>query len=276
MRHIIYIIPALLLLLSSCSCSSDGNQRKFIKNPVDILMRDLSSYNNYSIILHDMDMNGSKYQHQYKVVQMKTKESAPEEKLTKWYEVDRTFFNKHQQNMGMEIASKSPTGKISKVASPPGYSNYVGNEQYGRWKTDNSGNSFWEFYGKYAMMQSMFNMMSYPIYRSHYNDYHSNYYGRRAYYGPRSSSGSYRYGTSGSYTTSTRPKSKWGSKTRSTSGFGKSSSSSSSSSRSSSSSFGSKTKSSSGFGSSSSRSSHSSSRYSSSSYRSRSSGGFGK
>lgn len=230
-------------------------------------MRDMSAFNSYSIILHDMDADGSyDYKHQYKIIKIKTKDADPVQEITQWFEVDENFFLKHQNNMGMEIASKSPDGKVSKVASPPGYSNYVGNSQYGRWRTDNQGNSFWEFYGKYAMMRDMFSLATYPVYRSYYNDYHSNYYGRRAYYGPRSSSGTYRYGTSGNYTTSTRPQSKWGTRSRSTSGFGSSKSTSSTSSR----------KSSAFSSSSSSKSSHSSSRYSSSSFRSRSSGGFGK
>jgi len=269
MKQIVLFAPLLFILFTSCG----GGSKKFKKNPVDILMRDMSTYASYSIILHDMDADGSystDYKHQYKIIKAKTKDAAPEQTVTQWYNVDENFFLKHQNNMGMEIASKSLDGKVSKVASPPGYSNYVGNSQYGRWRSDSHGNSFWEFYGKYAMMRDMFSLATYPIYRSSYNDYHTNYYGRRAYYGPRSSSGTYRYGTGGSYTSSTRPKSKWGTRTKSTGGFGKSTKSSKSS-------FGGSSRKSSAFGSSSSsRSSHSSSRYSSSSVRSRSSGGFGK
>jgi hypothetical protein len=40
-------------------------------------------------------------------------------------------------------------------------SEYVGNSNYGSWKTDSSGNSFWAWYGQYAFFSAMFNGPSY-------------------------------------------------------------------------------------------------------------------
>ena len=107
-------------------------------------------------------------------------------------------------------------GKLHKNASPPGYNNYVGNEKYGQWE-NRGGNSFWAFYGQYAFMSSMFNMMTYPVRRSYYNDYRGGYYGTgRSYYGPRTTGGSTYYGTNSAYNKSSKPNSSW---SRNTSSF---------------------------------------------------------
>lgn len=188
--------------------SSSQQQAAVQKSPVDILIRDLSAEQNFSIILYDMDYDEAKkqYKHQYNVL-VESVDSAIVKK-TDWLVVSAAFFNQNADNMGMELASKKD-GKVSKVAAPAGYSNYVGNEKYGQWK-ERDGNRFWEFYGKYAFMSSMFRMGMYPVYYSSWNNYHSNYYGRRSYYG-QTSNGQRMYGTNSSYTKS-NTSSKWNSK----------------------------------------------------------------
>lgn len=109
--------------------------------------------------------------------------------------------------MGMEIVAKNEEGEVSRTASPPGYSNYVGNPQYGHW-VNRGGNSFWEFYGKYALMSSLFNMAAFPVRRSYYDTYRDDYFGRRPYYGP-SGSGGRMYGTGSSYTRNVKPNTRW-------------------------------------------------------------------
>jgi hypothetical protein len=193
-----------VLFLVSC-----GGGKEFTKSPVDILIRDMSSEPIFSIILYDMDVEGNfskTYKHQYQIIT--EKDSIPQERLTDWYTVSKDFFTYHENNMGMEIASKGRDGKVSKGASPAGYSNYVGNPQYGQWK-QRDGGSFWEFYGKYAMLSSMFHMFSYPARYSYWNDYRSNYYGRgRSYYGP-TTGGRSMYGTYSNYNQKTRPNSRY-------------------------------------------------------------------
>ena len=104
-------------------------------------------------------------------------------KITDWKIVSPVFFNANIDNMGMELASKV-NGKLSKSVVPPGYSNYIGNEKYGQWQKDNSGNNFWSFYGRYAFMSSMFYMAMMPVRYSMWNNYHTNYRGtNRPYYG---------------------------------------------------------------------------------------------
>ena len=242
MRFIL-IAAVFVITLSGC-----GGGNKFHKNPVDVAIRDIPSDRVFSIILNDMDVQGTffeDYYHQYKIIEEKIP-GKPEERLTGWVEVDKNFFNRHVDDMGMEIASRDSTGRLSKTAAPPGYNNYVGNQRYGHW-VNNGGSSFWAFYGQYAFMSSMFNMMAYPVRRDYYNTYRRDYYGSRPYYGPRTASGTRTYGTGSSYTSRTRPNSRWSRNTssfkqsvagrtqRSTSRYGtgykKSSSSSSSSSR---------------------------------------------
>lgn len=222
----------MFLTIVTVSCSSG---KDFKKSPVDVLIRDMDKKGSFSIILYDMDVTGTfvrTYQHQYKIVTLD--KDTPEEKITDWMEVSEEYFRMNENNMGMEIAAKSADGKISKMASPPGYSSYVGNSQYGQWRDNGSGGSFWEFYGKYAMMSTMFNMMAAPIHRGYYDDYRSNYYGRQAYYGPKSSDGSTAYGTQSAFARKTAANSRWTSRSSARSfmsGNGRSSSTSSWSSR---------------------------------------------
>jgi len=195
-----------LFILASIFLFSCGEE-SFKKNPVDIIIRDMpKEVESFSVILFDMEVEGTfvrTYKHQYKIITEKA--SKISEETTGWFEVPKEFFKQHENNMGMEIVSKSKDGKISKVAAPPGYSNYVGNPQYGSW----SSNGVWTFFTQYAMMSMMFNMMTYPVQRSYWNDYRSNYYGRSSYYGPTNSDGRTTYGSQSSYARKINANSKW-------------------------------------------------------------------
>ena len=193
-----------LFLLIGC-----GNNNTFNKSPLDILIRDLTTYPSFTIILNDMDYDEGldSYKHQYKIL-MDDNKGEVKDSLTGWYTVTDEFFDKHTEDMGMEVASKKD-GKVHKTVGPAGYSNYVGNSQYGQWR-ERDGSRFWEYYGKYAMLSSVFRMGMYPVRYSYWNGYHTNYYNTgRSYYGPRNS-GRYMYGTSSKY--SSTSKSKWSSK----------------------------------------------------------------
>ena len=202
-----HILPVFFMFLLLTGCGG----KDFQKSPVDELAKEMTNLSDFTIILYDMDTEGSffkTYKHQYRVIKEET-EGEPTEEVTDWYEVSDDFFNLHLNDMGMEIASKT-NGKLSKAVSPPGYSNYVGNAQYGQWRTGNDGSSFWEFYGKFAFMSSMFNMFTYPVRRSYWDDYRGNYYGRgRAYYGPTTAGGGRYYGTNSEYNRQSRSSSRW-------------------------------------------------------------------
>lgn len=257
MRLLYFKIVSLAIIIFIFSdCGSGDN---FQKSPVDVLIRDMNDIPIFTIILYDMDQEGTfsnTYKHKYQIIT--ERDSQPQEQITDWYKVSEAFFEQNINNMGMEIASKKD-GKVTKEASPPGYTNYVGNSHYGHWSSRNDGTSFWEFYGQYAFMSSMFNMMTYPVHRNYYDDYRTNYYGRQSYYGPKTTTGGTMYGTNSDYNNSTKPNSTWSSNPAKNSFKNRVNSKVSRSS-----------------GSSGSKISRSSSRYSSSSSRSRSSGGFGK
>ncbi|MDW7695104.1 hypothetical protein R9C00_29060 [Flammeovirgaceae bacterium SG7u.111] len=186
------LVATLLLTLASCGGSS------YQKSALDVIIQGLDQEKNFTIILFDMNVEGSlskDYFHKYKIVKEgKGEEDLPKEEITEWYKVSENEFDIHVNDLGMEVASKKD-GVLSKNVAPPGYSNYVGNSRYGQWRSDNSGNSFWSFYGKYAFMSSMMGLVSGPVYRNSYSDWNSNYRtSSRPYYG-RTIGGVSSYGT---------------------------------------------------------------------------------
>lgn len=241
---VLVLIGLIFMVFGMARCSSSDSSYK--KNPVDKLVTELMDNYTFSVILSDMDMQtsgwDSDFMHKYKVVYQQDSSSTPEKFETEWEQVSKDYFKKHESDLGMELVSKGPDGKINRSVSPAGYGAYVGNSKYGEWKTNESGQSFWSFYGKYMFMQSMFGMFwGGPVYRSYYSDWRGNYYGSRPYYGPRGNS----YGTNSRNMQKTRPD------------------------------FYQRRKQKNGFSARSGRRSRSSSRYGGSSYRSRG-GGFGK
>lgn len=69
-------------------------------------------------------------------------------------------------------------------------SHLVGNPRYGQWRQNSSGQSFWAFYGQYAMMRSLFFSPRPYYYSSWYRNRGWSYYGDvgRNYYGGRADS----------------------------------------------------------------------------------------
>ena len=128
-------------------------------------------------------LNGTpaKYYHKYIIVRNAQKEE------TTWVEVDEDEFTDYADALGMEIVSK-PYGLYEedklKEPAPPGMA-YVGNKKYGQWEKDSSGNSFWGFYGRYALMRNLFWGPGYyrPYYYNSWSRWGRDYRGRRAYYG---------------------------------------------------------------------------------------------
>ncbi len=200
-----------LIVTLFLACGGGNRNVRFIKNPTDTIIRDMPDGRVFTIMLYDMNVEGNfveNFYHQYRIIQEK-EPGVPTDSITDWMEVSENYFKQHQDDMGMELASRGADGQLNKTVGPPGYSNYVGNEKYGSWQQGSNGNSFWAFYGQYAFMSAMFNMATYPARRSYYDDYRGNYYGRgRSYYGPRTSGSRY-YGTNSDYNRSTRSSSTW-------------------------------------------------------------------
>lgn len=192
--------PFLLLLALSWSlvnCDSGGSRSSYtyVEEGLDKVIKQHRDKQDFTILLYDMNYENGKYVHQYQTLYpMSNTDSLFENEVSPWHEVSAAFFQQNENNLGMELASKK-NGVIQKEVAPAGYSQYVGNEQYGRW-VQRDGGSFWEFYGKYALLSSVFNMFAMPARYSYWNDYDRYYRGRDPYYG-----GGY-YGTR-SYTSNT-------------------------------------------------------------------------
>lgn len=191
MRHI-FSTPILGLflilgLLSGCSAPS---------SPLDELKAQLRDAPEYTIALEDMREEGTffpVYYHKYNVLQGEQVWS------TGWLEVSEEFYRRNENFLGMSLASKTE-GQESTTPHPAGY-HYVGNEKYGQWKTDSSGNSFWEFYGKYALLRDVLGLAGGAIFRRDYDQYRGYRNQNRPYYGPTGRE----YGTNGTRTRQRNP-----------------------------------------------------------------------
>jgi hypothetical protein len=177
------LLPAAALL----SCSSSPHLER--------LARDLDEYPEYSIILEDMKEEGNffdDYYHRYKIIHAERNGSADslryKSELTAWLRVSQREYEKYDQYLGMTIAAKTRAGEHDFAQHPPGYE-YVGDPAYGSWRADDNGNSFWEFYGQYALMSSLFGMMTRPIYYNDWQGYRDSrsrgqpYFGRNREFG---------------------------------------------------------------------------------------------
>lgn len=121
---------------------------------------------------------------------------------TDWVEVDEEDYEDYEDDLGMEIVSK-PYGYYEseklEQSNPAGLSK-VGNKNYGEWKKDpSSGDSYWEWYGKYRFYTTIFGLDR-PYYYSEWDTWNRGYRGRDSYYGPKSDPK--RYGTYGHKTRS--------------------------------------------------------------------------
>ena len=197
------VLFSISVLIFIAGCSSE-------KLPIDKIKKNLSGIDTYSIILEDMKEEGSfspSFFHKYRVI---TPDSGH---VTPWLQVDEDYYQLNSGFLGMTLVNKKEGGLNDKV-SPPGYE-YVGDSNYGQWRQDSSGNSFWEFYGKYALLSHLMGGWYRPVYRYDYNMYRDYARSNRVYYGHRdrnrnsgSSSGfgsKRKYGSSGSVTKSAKP-----------------------------------------------------------------------
>ncbi len=136
-----------------------------------------------------------KYLHKYTIVENNKKYD------TDWVPVSEDIFMKNFEYLGMAILSK-PLGvfedEADTIASPPGMA-FIGNKEYGRWEKDSNGNSFWSWYGKYALFSHLlFYSTRGPVRYSSWNTYNSRFKGRKPYFGTTARGGAL-YGTNGIY-----------------------------------------------------------------------------
>jgi hypothetical protein len=182
---VIGIIALVFFPILTNNCSHRKRQSgsfTYMEEGLDKVIKELRQEPDFTILLYDMNYKNNKYYHQYQTL-VPTSDSTFKQDVSDWLEVSDPFFQKHVNDLGMELASKQ-NNVLEKETAPAGYSQYVGNERYGHW-TQRNGSSFWEFYGRYAFMSSMFHLIARPAYRNYWGDYNSHYRGMgRTYYGP--------------------------------------------------------------------------------------------
>lgn len=137
-----------------------------------------------------------KYFHKYTIVE------DDQQHDTEWEPVSEDVYEENFEFLGMALLTK-PFGKFEEEAdtkaSPPGMG-FVGNPQYGKWEKDNNGNSFWGWYGRYALFSNLlFYSTMGPIRYGTWNRYNTGYRGRRPFFGS-TTGGSAMFGTHGTYT----------------------------------------------------------------------------
>lgn len=194
-------IHGLFILLSFYIFSACGGS-----SALKDVEKDLAKYPEYSIILQDMKIEGNffkEYYQRYKIVY--ADQVAGQDSLsyftstTDWLRVSEKEYRRHEPFLGMVLAAKTRDGNVIDTEQPPGYQ-YVGNPRYGHWRSDSHGNSFWAFYGKYALLSQAFGMFSRPVYRNDWNDYRRYRERGEPYFGKNRE-----YGTYGSRTKKTNP-----------------------------------------------------------------------
>lgn len=145
---------------------------------INEVIKNYDYLNDFTIVLNDMNYDNKQFQHQYEVI-IPDRDSIRSE-MTGWKGVSAKYFRQHKDHLGLEIAAKKD-GLVMRDVAPPGFSQYVGNEQYGEWKEDN-GRRSWFFFPRYMYLGNIF----YRNYRrpaySSFTDYNTNGRGRTGYF----------------------------------------------------------------------------------------------
>ena len=198
---------------SADALRNDAAQLSDASNSIVTLTGQL--YNSWDKILIDMREKGHgnsrNYEQEIRTITTKlpnaSAKSGETSSAEQWQTVTSSTYKAEQNDLGMAIAHKS-AGKYDSEAettpqpagmayvAPPGQSN-----QYGYWD-HSGGESFWVFYGQYALMRDLlFNHYYRPFPSYEYNDYHSYQQRGQTYYGRDETVGSApKYGTQGSTT----------------------------------------------------------------------------
>lgn len=188
MRLVTFLVLCLVLI----GCKQD----KPIPKPIEQHIIALKNAKTFSIILKDMDIKSDRFAHKYTIVEEPLNGEVTVRE-TGWERVSEGYFDLHQKNLGMQLASKNESGFVSRTVCPPGYDVYVGNEKYGKWENESKGedSTRWVPRRRYIGFYRPLGWYYYPLYRPMYRDYSTYYRGKgRTYYGESPGGKSY-YGT---------------------------------------------------------------------------------
>jgi len=204
----LFFIATIAITIISCSDSV----RESVSVPIEHteqLIKDLKG-SNFSIVLNDMNINEENgkdlFQHKYHILKVE-KDSLLVDSLG-WKTVNKKFFLKHENNLGMEIVSNH-NNKLSRIARPVGFDWAVGNEKEGQWQEEDSTKSnsssvrrrYWQ--SNHSSGLFWYWMLRRRNYRRDYAGYKAYKSTDKTYYG-NSSGGNAIYGTNSAYQKSKR------------------------------------------------------------------------
>ncbi len=178
--------------------------RKVPKNPLPGIVEAQKNSSSYTILLQDMDLDNKVFKHRYKILTDKPN-GLPNESTTPWLPVSDDLFKLHKEDLGMEVAAKSPADGLNRLVTPPGFTNYVDNPKYGSWKPDSlSGKAYWVYHAAYAGLPGMLGTEKLKVSKQEYDTWKKSYYRSRPYYG-QDARGRHLYGTSSAWIFFYRP-----------------------------------------------------------------------
>jgi len=165
-------------------------------------------YDSWDKILVDMEVRGigSRRMWDQKIRTVRTHDGTTNSD-EKWVDVSQATYDAERNDLGMAIEHK-PAGKYDseadRVAQPAGFAYMAppsqGSNQYGYWE-HRDGQSFWVWYGQYALLRDLlFNHSYRPLPRDDWDAYRSSQSRGQTYYGRDAESGAPKYGSRGSAT----------------------------------------------------------------------------
>ena len=172
-------------------------------------------YNSWDKVLVDMETrgrgNGRTYDQKIRTVTTHLPDAAAKTGTTtsdeRWVEVSEATYKAMQPDLGMAVEHK-PAGKYdieaNRVPQPAGFAYMAppsqGSNQYGYWE-HRDGQSFWVFYGQYALLRDLlFNHSYRPPAPYEWDGYRSSQQSGHTYYGRDEAAGAPKYGTQGTAT----------------------------------------------------------------------------
>lgn len=185
----VFLVMIFSLLLFS-GCVDD-----VVELPIENIKKSLLQTPTYSIILENMKEEGffsKEYFQKYRVAKVDSGW------VTKWLQVPEKYYTDNEKFLGMTLFSKKD-GVADLTVGPPGYA-YVGDSRYGQWRENSTGGSFWEFYGKYALLSHLLGGWYNPIDRFNYDGYRKKRRKGKIFFG-----GKKQYGTFGKIAKKVKP-----------------------------------------------------------------------
>ena len=206
-RHKVFLLLLFPLLLVSCGGSV------IPMDPVQEIRKSFAPNRAYTVLLKDMDLRNDQYFHKYSILEI-ADNSNVKITHTDWKKVSDEFFMLHEDNLGMEVISQTTYGKINGLITPPGFTNIIGNEQFGSWVpiyTDTvnvesySDSTIWTFNDKHAHLTGELGLTNIPVTKLEFDQFQQNFLFNRPFYGETSASDSTKYGTRSHYFYRTYP-----------------------------------------------------------------------